>query len=69
MSKFFSRLTKLHEPVGRVKFVVFEKNLQVLIYSKLHLKSCDYVLIMYMKKYEAAYHNYAEEKRAHHVQK
>ena len=69
MSKFFSRLTKLHEPVGRVKFVVFEKNLQVLIYSKLHSKSCEYVLIMYMKKYEAAYYNYAEEKRAHHVQK
>ena len=30
-------------------------------------KSCDYVLIMYMKKYEVAYNNYAEEKRAHHV--
>ena len=23
--KFFQRLTKLHEPVGRVQFVVFEK--------------------------------------------
>ena len=23
-------------------------------------KSCDYVLIIYMKKYEIAYHNYAE---------
>ena len=30
-------------------------------------KSCDYILIMYMKKYEVAYHNYAEEKRAHHL--
>ena len=25
MSKFFQRLTKLHKPVGRVQFVVFEK--------------------------------------------
>ena len=32
-------------------------------------KSCDYVLIIYMKKYEIAYHNYAEAKRAHQVQK
>ena len=34
------------------------KNLQVLIY----------VLMIYMKKYEIAYHNYAEAKRAHQVQ-
>ena len=27
-------------------------------------KSCDYVLIIYMKKYEIAYHNCAEVKRA-----
>ena len=32
-------------------------------------KSYDYVLVMYMKKYEIAYHNYAEAKRAHQVQK
>ena len=32
-------------------------------------KSCDYVLIIYMKKYEIAYHNYTEAKRAHQVQK
>ena len=32
-------------------------------------KSCDYVLIIYMKKYYIAYHNYAEAKRAHQVQK
>ena len=25
MSTFFQRLTKLHEPEGRVQFVVFEK--------------------------------------------
>ena len=28
----------------------------------------DYVLIICMKKYEIAYHNYAEAKRAHQVQ-
>ena len=32
-------------------------------------KSCDYVLLIYMKKYETAYHNYGEAKRAHQVQK
>ena len=32
-------------------------------------KSCDYVLIIYMKKYEIAHHNYAEPKCAHQVQK
>ena len=32
-------------------------------------KSCDYVSITYMKKYEIAYHNCAEAKRAHQVKK
>ena len=32
-------LTKLHEPVGHVQFVVFEKNKQVLVYSKLYEKN------------------------------
>ena len=37
--------------------VVFEKNLLMLIYSKLQEKNCDYILIIYMKKYEKAYNN------------
>ena len=37
-SKFFWRLTKLHSPYGLVQFVVFEKKLQILSYSKLHEK-------------------------------
>ena len=45
------------------------KNLQGLIYSKLHSKSWGYVLIIYMKKYDIAYHNYAEAKCMHQVQK
>ena len=32
-------------------------------------KSCDYVLIIYMKKYEIAYQNNAEAKHMHQVQK
>ena len=39
------------------------------LYQITREKSCDYVLIMYMKKYEIAYHNYTEAKRAHQVQK
>ena len=50
--------------------VVFEKNLLMLIYSKLQEKNCDfYILIIYMKKYEKAYNNYAEAKHVHQVQK
>ena len=32
-------------------------------------KSCDYVLIIYMKKYQIAYHNYTEAKNLYQVQK
>ena len=32
-------------------------------------KSCDYVLIIYMKKYKIAYQNNAEAKHMHQVQK
>ena len=32
-------------------------------------KACDYVLILHMIKYEIAYHNCAEAKRARQVQK
>ena len=50
-SKFFKDYKKLHEPVGRVQFVVFEK-LRVLIYSKLHeKKSFDYLLIIYKRQF------------------
>ena len=35
MSKFFQRLAKLHEPVGRVQFVVFKK-----IYKCLFIPNC-----------------------------
>ena len=48
MSKFF-RLTKLHEPVGRVQFGVFEKFASAYLFQIAQEKSCDYLLIMYMK--------------------
>ena len=37
--KFFKDDQKVHKPEGQVQFVVFEKNVQVLIYSKLHEKN------------------------------
>ena len=40
-SKFFQRLKKLHEPVGRVQFVVFEK-----IYSCLFIPNCTRKIIL-----------------------
>ena len=44
----FSKTTKLHELVGSVQFVVFEKSTTA-YYTKLHKKSC-YLLVIYMKK-------------------
>ena len=46
----FQRLTKLHEPVGRVHFVVFEKFTSAYLFLIAREKSCDYLLKIYMKK-------------------
>ena len=59
-----TRLTKLHEAVGRVQFVVFEKIYKCLFIPNCTRKSFHYVLITSMKKYEIGYHNCAEAKRA-----
>ena len=44
----------MHEPVGRVQFVVFEKIYKTASYlfQIVREKSCDYLLIIYMKKFE-----------------
>ena len=47
----FQRLTKLHEPVGRVLFGVFEKFTSAYLFQITQEKSCDYLLIIYMKKF------------------
>ena len=49
--------------------VVFEKFTSACLLQIARQKSCDYVLIMCMKKYEIAYDNYAEVRRAHEMQK
>ena len=59
-----TRLTKLHEAVGRVQFVVFEK-----IYKCLFIPNCTRKIIWlrinnFHEKYEIGYHNCAEAKRA-----
>ena len=59
-SKFIQRLTKLHEPVGRVQLVVFEKFSSAYLLQIAREKSCDYVVIIYMKKYEIAYNDNAK---------
>ena len=52
----------MHEPVGQVQFVVFEKiNKCLFIPSCTRKITCDYVLIIYMEKYEMAHHNYAKQ--------
>ena len=52
-----------------MQFTVFEKIYWAYLFQIAHEKSCDYVLIIYLKRYEIAYHNYAVAKRAHQVQK
>ena len=47
----FSKTTKLHKSSGQVQFVVFEV-FRNAYYTKLHEKSCCYLLIMYIKKHD-----------------
>ena len=47
----FPRPTKVHEPVGRLHFVVFEKFTSAYLFQIAREKSCDYLLIMYLKKW------------------
>ena len=50
----FQRLTKLHEPVGRVQFVVFEKFTSADLSQIAREKSCDYLLIIHIQKFYTA---------------
>ena len=45
------RLTKLHKPVVRVQFGAFEKLASAYLFQIAQEKSCDYLLIIYMKKF------------------
>ena len=47
MSKFFKDNLKLHEPVGLVQFVVFEKFTRAYLFQIARKKSFDYLLIIY----------------------
>ena len=48
--------------------MIFEKFTSAYLFQIAREISRDYILMIYMKKYEIAYHNYAEAKRAHQVQ-
>lgn len=43
-----------------MQFVVFEKFMSAYLFQIAQEKSCDYVLITFMKKYEIAYHRSKE---------
>ena len=60
MGKFFQRLIKF---MGSCNFWSLKK------FTNCMRTSFDYVLIICMKKYKMAYHNYAEAKRVHQIQK
>ena len=48
------RLIKLHKPVGRVQFVVFEKFTSADFSQIAREKSCDYLLIIRIQKFYTA---------------
>ena len=48
--QIFQRQTKLHEPVGRVQFGVFEKFTSAYLFQIAQEKSCDNLLIIHMNK-------------------
>ena len=60
-NKFFQRLTKLHEPLGRVQYVVIEKIYKCLFISN-STRKIMWLLVndIREKKYDIAYHNYTE---------
>ena len=62
----FSKTNKIAR--ARRASAILKKLTSAYLFQTAPEKSCDYVLIIYMKKYEIAYHNYAEAKRAHQVQ-
>ena len=49
--------------------MVFEKIYSAYLFQIVQEKSCDYVAIIYMKKYKIAYHNCVEAKHAYQVLK
>ena len=65
--------TNFTQPTGLCNFVSLRKNLLVLIYSKLHSKSCDYLYKLYEKImyniHQKIRDSFSEAKRAHQVQK
>ena len=56
-------------PTGSCNLWSLKKCTSAYLFQIAREKSYDYVLIIYMKKYEVGYHNCAEAKRAHQVQK
>ena len=54
----------MHKPLGRVQFGVFEKFTSAYLFQIAREKSCDYLLIIYMKKFGDGV---AEETQAYHV--
>ena len=45
----------MHEPVGRVQFKVFDEFTSAYLFPIAQEKSCDYLLIIYIKKIRNAY--------------
>ena len=51
----FKRLTKLYSPCGLVQFVVFLNFTRVYLFQIAREKSCDYLLIIYIQKFQMSF--------------
>ena len=65
INALYRKTKKIAGAVGRVQFVVFEKIYKCLFIPNFTRKIMWLRIIIYMKKYQIAYHNYAEAKNAH----
>ena len=54
----------MHQPIGQLQFGVFEKFTSPYLFQIAREKSCDYLLIIYMKKFGVGL---AQETHMHHA--
>ena len=66
MIKFFQRLTKLYEPVGRVQFVSLKKFTSAYLFQIAQEKSCEYILEINMNILTPQSRGYALSQFAEH---
>ena len=63
----FQKVSKFHEPVGRMQFELFDKHTIANYFQIEREKSCDYLLIIYIPKLHIKASSVSEMTHAYHV--